>query len=95
MPYKTNATITSKGQITLPAELRRRWGLKAGDRINFALEDDDRVVLTRKLRHSILKSREELAPLSLGRTLTQKDIDSAVAQAMEAQELRVRAERRR
>jgi AbrB family looped-hinge helix DNA binding protein len=95
MPYKTNATRTSKGQITLPVELRRRWGLKTGDRVDFTLEDDERVVLTRKLRRSILKSREELAPLSLGRTTTQKDIDSAVAQAMEAQELRVRSERRR
>ena len=95
MPYKTNATLTSKGQITLPAELRRRWGLKAGDRIDFTLEGDQRVVLTRKFRRSILKSRDELAPLSLGRALNQKDIDSAVAQAMEAQELRVRSERHR
>ena len=95
MPYKTNATLTSKGQITLPAELRRRWGLKAGDRIDFTLEGDQRVVLTRKIRRSILKSRGELAPLSLGRALTQKDIDSAVAQAMAVQELRVRPERQR
>ena len=29
------ATITSKGQITLPAALRRRLGLKAGDVLEF------------------------------------------------------------
>jgi antitoxin PrlF len=90
MPYKANATLTSKGQITLPAELRRRWRLKAGDRIDFTFEDDERVVMTRKVRRSILQSREELAPLSLGRPLTQRDIDDAVADAMTAQELRVR-----
>ncbi len=94
MPYKAQSTLTSKGQITLPAELRRRWGLKAGDRIDFTL-DDGRVVLTRKLRRSILESREELSPLSLGRPVTQKDIDRAVAQAMEAQELRARRGRHR
>jgi antitoxin PrlF len=92
MPYKANATLTSKGQITLPAELRRRWGLKAGDRIDFTLEDEH-VVMTRKVRRSILKSREDLAPLSLGRPLTQADIDSAVSEVMAAQELRVRKDR--
>ena len=94
MPYKANATLTSKGQITLPAELRHRWGLKAGDRIDFTLEDDERVVMTRKVRRSILKSRGELKPLSLGRPLTQADIDNAVAEAMAAQELRIRKDHR-
>jgi antitoxin PrlF len=89
MPYKSNATLTSKGQITLPAELRRRWRLKAGDRIDFTLEGDERVVMTRKVRRSILTSRNELPPLSLGRPLSQRDIDDAVADAMTAQELRV------
>ncbi len=95
MPYKAQATLTGKGQITLPAELRRRWGLKPGDRIDFILEDNDQVLMTRKARRSIFKSREELAPLSLGRPLTQEDIDRAVADAMTAQELRVRQERHR
>lgn len=90
MPYKANATLTSKGQITLPAELRRRWGLKAGDRVDFTLEGDERVVMTRKVRRSILTSRRELTPLSLGRAPSQRDIDDAVAEAMAAQELRVR-----
>ena len=30
-----DAKVTSKGQITLPAELRRELGLKPGDRVNF------------------------------------------------------------
>jgi len=95
MPYKAQATLTSKGQITLPAELRRRWGLKPGDRIDFSLEDNEHVLMTRKVRRSIFNSHEELAPLSLGRPLTQEDIDGAVPAAMTVQDLRVRRPRHR
>ena len=64
MSHKSRSTLTSKGQITLPVELRRRWELKPGDCIDFCLEDDGRVVLRKWLRRSILEGREELPPLS-------------------------------
>jgi AbrB family looped-hinge helix DNA binding protein len=66
MSYKSRSTLTSKGQITLPVELRRRWELKPGDCIDFCLEDDGRVVLRKWLRRSILEGREELPPLRPG-----------------------------
>jgi antitoxin PrlF len=31
------ATVTSKGQITLPSELRKRLGLEKGSRIRFSI----------------------------------------------------------
>ena len=31
----TTATLTSKGQVTIPAEVRQRMGLGTGDRIEF------------------------------------------------------------
>jgi AbrB family looped-hinge helix DNA binding protein len=50
--YKVRATLTSKGQITLPVELRRRWDLKTGDELDFALDGDNRVVVRKLLRAS-------------------------------------------
>ncbi len=31
----TTATMTSKGQVTIPADIRQRMGLGTGDRIEF------------------------------------------------------------
>jgi AbrB family looped-hinge helix DNA binding protein len=64
MSFKARSTLTSKGQVTLPVELRRRWNLQPGDCVDFCLEDDGRVVLRKWLRRSILEAREQLAPLS-------------------------------
>ena len=35
------ATLTSKGQVTIPKEIRDALGLRAGNRVNFILEKDD------------------------------------------------------
>lgn len=39
------STITSKGQTTIPLEIRRYLKLKPGDRIQFVVDADGRVVL--------------------------------------------------
>ena len=36
------ATITSKGQITIPIEVRKKLGLRTGDQINFFEDEDGR-----------------------------------------------------
>lgn len=41
----SSSTITSKGQTTIPKAVRDRLGLKPGDRVEFIIEDGDRVVM--------------------------------------------------
>ena len=41
----TIATITSKGQTTIPKAIRDRLRLKSGDQVDFVVEPDGRVVL--------------------------------------------------
>jgi len=40
-----SATLTSKGQITLPKAIRDLFRLDAGDRVDFIIKDDATVVL--------------------------------------------------
>jgi AbrB family looped-hinge helix DNA binding protein len=42
------ATLTSKGQITIPIEVRKKLGLKTGDRIGFIENENGEFVLKPK-----------------------------------------------
>lgn len=55
------STLTSKGQITLPKEIREHLGLETGDRVNFEIRDgavvmEPETIDLRTLR-GIVKSR--------------------------------------
>ena len=38
------STMTSKGQLTVPQEVRKRLGLEAGDRVEFVVEEGRTVI---------------------------------------------------
>ncbi len=65
------ATLTSKGQLTLPKEIRDRLGLDAGSVLDFALQPDNTITAravkpdARRIR-GLLKS-PHAAPLSIER----------------------------
>ncbi len=46
----SEATITSKGQVTIPADIRKALGLSAGERVVFTRLDDGTTVMRAKTR---------------------------------------------
>lgn len=46
----SEATLTSKGQVTIPAEVRKAMGLSAGERVVFTRLDDGTTVMRAKTR---------------------------------------------
>jgi antitoxin PrlF len=38
------SSLSSKGQVTIPLAVRRRLGLKEGDRVEFVMEGDDTIL---------------------------------------------------
>jgi antitoxin PrlF len=72
------STISSKNQITLPADVRRRLGVGAADKVAFVVEDDGRIEL-RPVQYSldaILGAIEALPDESA-------DLDREIAAAVE------------
>ncbi len=41
---KNSSTISSKGQVTVPQEIRNRIGLSAGDRVEFVVENGQTII---------------------------------------------------
>ncbi len=66
------ATLTSKGQITIPAEVRRRLDLATGDQIIFVLAEDGRVEL-RRPRFPTIESLTGIAG-KLPRPMTEEEM---------------------
>ncbi len=71
------ATITSKGQITIPKEVRDRLGLKPGDRVEIYLEPDGRAVIERTIK---LEELIGILPRPK-KALTVEEINQAIGEA--------------
>jgi AbrB family looped-hinge helix DNA binding protein len=76
------ATLTSKGQITIPKEVRERLGLEAGDRVVFVIQSDRDVVLKpaktdiRELRGMLYRKDQ--------RRRSVEEMDTGIGRALEA-----------
>jgi antitoxin PrlF len=73
-----SAKVTSKGQITLPAELRQQLGIKPGDRVDFERTKDGRIELVAKTHR--FEDLRGILPYD-GPPLTDEDIVEIVRQA--------------
>lgn len=72
------STISSKGQVTIPVEIRRHLGIGAADKIAFVVQDEGTVELrpARFTLESVLNSIDALPNESV-------DLDREIAEAME------------
>jgi antitoxin PrlF len=43
-----SSTMTTKGQVTIPAKIRKKLGLRAGDQVEFILYGDRAILLRRE-----------------------------------------------
>ena len=74
----TKATLTSKGQITIPKEVRERMGVETGDRLEFVEQERGVykvIAATRDVRHLKGLVPKPRQPVSLG------DMKAAVRRA--------------
>ena len=74
------ATLTAKGQTTIPVEVRRRLGLEAGDRIDFVEVAADRYEI-RPAHGSVRALSGFLADWGSPRTADDDAIMAAVAES--------------
>ncbi|TBW33946.1 AbrB/MazE/SpoVT family DNA-binding domain-containing protein [Siculibacillus lacustris] len=83
-------TVSSKGQVTLPAELRQKLGIETGTKLTLAVDDAGEVRLRKS--KSLLELAGSMAHVGreLGRPLTQDDIDAAITVAVGEKEARSR-----
>ena len=65
-----SSSVTTKGQVTIPIELRKKLGIKPGDRVGF-VDEDGRIVLQRQ--ETAIEAVFGLVKASKGVTLEQMD----------------------
>ena len=74
------ATMTTKGQITVPKEVREHLGVDTGDRLSFTVQPDGSVIVTPITRHvrelDGLLHRARQRPVSIG------EMDEGIARRM-------------
>jgi len=74
-----HATITSKGQITLPKALRDQLHLSAGDRIEFIMEENGTVRMLPRL--ASIKDLKGMLPKP-EQPVSLEEMDAAIAAAV-------------
>lgn len=76
----SSAKVTSKGQITLPADVRKDLGIKPGDRIDFRRGTDGGIALVARTHR--LEDLKGMLPYD-GPDLSNEDIVAIVRAARE------------
>jgi AbrB family looped-hinge helix DNA binding protein len=83
------ATLTSKGQITIPIEVREDLGLKAGDRVSFIKGENGEYIL--KAKTGSIMDLKGIFKWT-GPPFTIDEMDEAVGQHLAEDDARIMAE---
>ena len=76
------AAVTSKGQITIPAEVRQDLGLKAGDRVSFIKGENGEYIL--KPKTGSIMDLEGCVPWT-GKPVTIEEMNETIAKGWAGQ----------
>ena len=69
------STVTTKGQVTIPAKVRNQLGIHQGDRVGFVYEDGKVIILP------VIENIEAaFGIVSTQQSVSLEDMDSAIAQ---------------
>ena len=74
------ATLTTKGQVTIPKEVREHLGVDTGDRLSFLIQDDGTVVVRPITRH--VRELAGLLHRPGQRAVSIKEMDAGIAERM-------------
>jgi antitoxin PrlF len=76
------AAVTSKGQITIPIEVRKKLGLKPGDRVRFIEGEKGEYIL--KPKTGSIMDLEGFVPWT-GKTVTIEEMNETIAKGWAGQ----------
>lgn len=77
-----DATLTTKGQVTIPKPVRDHLKIDAGDRVSFFIQDDGTVVL--KPRNRDVRELAGLLYRPRQRPISVKEMDEGIAEHVRA-----------
>jgi antitoxin PrlF len=74
------ATVTTKGQVTIPKEVREHLGVETGDRLSFVVQEDGTVLVKPITRH--VRELDGLLQRSAQRPVSMSKMDEGIARRM-------------
>lgn len=91
-----SSTISSKGQVTVPQEIRNRLGLSAGDRVDFVVEGERTIILPgRSADNPFEKYRGVLGTFPAGKKEINAWIDDLRSEDLDSPGRRAKRRRRK
>ena len=77
-----SSTITSKGQVTIPKQIREFLGVKEGDRLIFRLDESGKVILQPAAVGPLSRLPGLLSHLAESRPVSLQEMDEAIRRRM-------------